>query len=117
MAITMLIVDDHPSFRSSARRLLEDAGYDIVGEAHDGGSGLTAARKLRPAIVLLDVYLPDLDGFEIARRLASDDDPPAVVLISSHHRDDFAALVERSGARGFLPKAELSGPALAALLG
>ena len=113
----MLIVDDHPSFRSSARRLLEDAGYDVVGEAHDGASALTAARKLQPAVVLLDVYLPDLDGFDIARRLTSNDDPPAVVLTSSHDRDDFAALVERSGACGFVPKAELSGPALAALLG
>ena len=113
----MLIVDDHPSFRSSARRLLEDAGYDVVGEAQDGASALTAARTLQPAVVLLDVYLPDLDGFDIARRLTSDDDPPAVVLTSSYDRNDFASLVERSGARGFLPKAELSGPALAALLG
>ena len=116
MTRSVLIVDDHPSFRASARRVLEDAGYDVVGEAHDGASALTAARRLRPAIVLVDIRLPDLDGFEIARRLTRDDHPPAVVLTSSHDPDDFTGMIARSGARGFLPKAELSGPALAAVL-
>jgi DNA-binding NarL/FixJ family response regulator len=116
MARTVLIVDDHPSFRASARRVLEDAGYDVVGEAHDGASALAAARELRPAVVLLDVQLPDLDGFEVALRLTGKADAPAVVLTSSRDRDDFVGMVTRSGARGFLPKSELSGPALAALL-
>ena len=71
MAQTVLIVDDHPSFRSSARRVLEEAGYDVVGEAPDGASALAAARALRPAIVLLDIRLPDVDGFEIALRLGA----------------------------------------------
>lgn len=96
--------------------MLEEAGYDVVGEAPDGASALAAARALRPAIVLLDIRLPDVDGFEIALRLRGADDPPAVVLTSSHDGEDFAAMIGRSGARGFLPKAELSGPALAALL-
>ncbi|HEX5191224.1 MAG TPA: response regulator transcription factor [Solirubrobacteraceae bacterium] len=117
MASTILIVDDHPGFRASARRMLEDAGYDVVAEAADGTSALAAARDLHPAVVLLDVYLPDLDGFEVAARLADGDDPPAVVLTSSHEADDFADSVTRSGARGFLSKRELSGPALAAMLG
>ena len=69
MAMTVLIVDDHPSFRTSARRILEDAGYDVVGEAGDGQAGLDAARSLRPAVVLLDVQLPDLDGFDVAAEL------------------------------------------------
>jgi DNA-binding NarL/FixJ family response regulator len=116
MTQTVLIVDDHPSFRSSARRVLEDGGYEVVGEAHDGTSALTAARELRPAIVLLDVQLPDVDGFEVALRLTRGDDPPAVVLISSHDREDLAGMIEASAARGFLSKADLSGPALAALL-
>ena len=114
---TILIVDDHPGFRASARRMLEDAGYEVVAEAADGTSALAAARDLHPAVVLLDVYLPDLDGFEVAVRLADGDDPPAVVLTSSHEADDFAESVAQSGARGFLPKWELSGPALAAMLG
>ena len=116
MAQTVLIVDDHPSFRSSARRVLEDAGYDVVGEAADGASALAAARELRPAVVLLDIQLPDLDGFEVALRLTSELDPPAVVLTSSHDGSDFAGMITPCGARGFLAKAELSGPALAALV-
>ena len=116
MVTTVLIVDDQPSFRSSARRVLDDAGYDVVGEASDGASALTVAMELRPAVVLLDVHLPDLDGFEVASRLTNDVEPPAVVLTSIHDRSDFAGMIEASGARGFLPKSELSGPAFAALL-
>jgi DNA-binding NarL/FixJ family response regulator len=116
MPTTILIVDDHPSFRVSARRILEDAGYDVIGEAGDGQAGLAAARSLRPAVVLLDVQLPDLDGFDVAAELMTDADPPAIVMTSSRDGSDFAGLVTRSGARGFLPKSELSGKALAALL-
>lgn len=116
MSRTVLIVDDHPSFRTSARRILEDAGYDVVGEAPDGESALAAVRSLRPAIVLLDVQLPDLDGFEVALRLTAESDPPAVVMTSSRDGSDFGTLVDSSGARGFVPKGELSGSALAALV-
>jgi DNA-binding NarL/FixJ family response regulator len=113
---TVLIVDDHPSFRASARRVLEDAGYDVIGEAQDGRSALTAARDLRPELVLLDVELPDLDGFEVALRLADNDEAPAVIMTSSRDGGEFGGMLAVSGARGFLPKGELSGPALAALL-
>jgi DNA-binding NarL/FixJ family response regulator len=116
MPTTILIVDDHPSFRTSARRILEDAGYDVIGEAGDGRGGLDAARSLRPAVVLLDVQLPDLDGFDVAKQLTAEPDPPAIVMTSSRDGSDFVGLVTRSGARGFLPKSELSGDALAALL-
>jgi DNA-binding NarL/FixJ family response regulator len=117
VARTVLIVDDHESFRTSARRVLQDAGYEVVGEVADGAGALVAARRLRPAIVLLDIRLSDIDGFEVAQRLTGDADPPAVVLISSHDRAEFAEMIARSSARGFLPKADLSGPALDALLG
>jgi DNA-binding NarL/FixJ family response regulator len=116
MVTTVLIVDDHPSFRISARRVLEDAGYQVIGEAQDGESALAAAEALRPAVILLDVQLPDLDGFEVALRLTAEEDAPAVVLTSSRDGGDFGGMVADSGARGFLPKGELSGPALAALL-
>jgi DNA-binding NarL/FixJ family response regulator len=116
MPTTILIVDDHPSFRASARRILEEAGYDVVGEAADGESGLAAARSLHPAVVLLDVQLPDLDGFDVAERLAHDLQAPAVVMTSSRDAGDFIGMVNRSGARGFVAKNELSGPALDALL-
>ena len=113
--VHVLIVDDHPSFRANARALLEAEGFEVVGEAEDGASALRAVHELSPELVLLDVQLPDLDGFEVARRL-TEDGGPAVVLVSSRDGSDFGPLVERSGARGFIPKAELSGAALSALL-
>ena len=116
VATTVLIVDDHPSFRSCARALLEAEGFQVVGEASDGESALRAAAELRPDLVLLDVQLPDLDGFEVAARLTNGGAGPAVVLVSSRDGSDFGPLVERSGARGFIPKAELSGATLSSLL-
>ena len=116
MQPTVLIVDDHPSFRSFARTMLEAEGFRVVGEATDAAGALAAVIELRPAIVLLDVQLPDLDGFEVAARLTNGGAGPAVVLVSSRDGSDFGPLVERSGARGFIPKAELSGAALLSLL-
>jgi DNA-binding NarL/FixJ family response regulator len=116
MPLSVLIVDDHPSFRAGARRLLEGEGYDVVGEAVDGAGGLAAARDLRPDVVLLDVQLPDLDGFEVSSRLATDEAPPAVVLVSSRDGADYGSLADRSGALGFIPKSQLSGATIEALL-
>jgi DNA-binding NarL/FixJ family response regulator len=117
MGKTVLIVDDHPSFRASARRMLEAAGYEVVGEAEDGGTALEAARRLRPDLVLLDVRLPDLDGFEVARRLLdANSRTPQIVLTSSHDSSDLGEAVGASGVRGFIHKGELSGAALAAVL-
>jgi CheY-like chemotaxis protein len=113
---SILIVDDQLRFRATARRSLARGGFDVVGEAADGADALEAVARLRPDVVLLDVQLPDTDGFEIAARLAMTGDSPTVVLTSSRDAADFGDLVARSGARGFIPKAELSGPALAALL-
>ena len=115
MTTSVLIVDDHPSFRATARMLLEAEGYAVVGEAPDGLSGITAARELHPDLVLLDVNLPDLDGFDVAARLTNGSGP-AVVLVSSRDSSDFGPLVARSGARGFISKSDLSGATLAALL-
>ena len=113
MATSVLIVDDHPSFRASARMLLEAEGYEVVGEAADGMSALRAVRELRPDVVLLDVQLPDIDGPEVAARLAANGSGPAIVLTSSRDLEDIGAL---GGVRGFIPKSELSGAALEALL-
>jgi DNA-binding NarL/FixJ family response regulator len=113
---TVLIVDDHPSFRSFARTLLTAEGYEVVGEAEDGETAIEAARRLHPEVMLLDVQLPDIDGFEVASRLTANGGAPAIVLTSSRDSADFGELVAASGARGFVPKAELSGAALAALL-
>jgi DNA-binding NarL/FixJ family response regulator len=115
MALSVLIVDDHPSFRASARVLLEAEGFDVIGEAADGASGIAEAARLRPDLVLLDVQLPDIDGFDVAARLANGAGP-AIVLVSSRDSSDFGPLVSRSGARGFGPKAELSGARIHELL-
>jgi DNA-binding NarL/FixJ family response regulator len=113
---TVLIVDDHPSFRATARVLLEAEGFEVVGEAQDGASALERARELRPEVVLLDVQLPDLDGFEVAARLTDGGAGPRVVLVSSRDRADYGSMIEESGASGFIAKADLCGPALADLI-
>src|SRR5437868_811189 len=116
MGRTVLIVDDHPSFRASARRMLEADGYDVVGEAADGTSAIDAARALRPDLVLLDVRLPDFDGFQVAERLAANGRTPAIVLTSSRDRSDFGYDIDACAADGFIPKSELSAEAIALLI-
>jgi DNA-binding NarL/FixJ family response regulator len=116
MATTILIVDDHPSFRATARMLLESEGFEVIGEAEDGASALRAVQELAPQVILLDVQLPDIDGFEVASRLNPNGAWPAIVLTSSRDVNDLGALADREGVRGFIPKSELSGAALEALL-
>jgi DNA-binding NarL/FixJ family response regulator len=116
MPTTVLIVDDHAGFRANARAVLESEGFRVVGEAASGAEALEAIADEAPEVVLLDVQLPDADGFELAARLTANGSKVNVVLVSSRDYSDFAHLIERSGARGFVPKAELSGSRLAALL-
>jgi DNA-binding NarL/FixJ family response regulator len=111
----VLIVDDHQPFRAIARELLEDAGYIVAGEAADAGEALAAVATHAPDAVLLDVQLPDRDGFAVATALAAVDGP-AVVLISSREADDYGKRIAACGARGFIPKSKLSAAAFAALL-
>jgi DNA-binding NarL/FixJ family response regulator len=96
--------------------LLEAAGFSVVGEAPDGHEAIAAAQRLKPELVLLDVQLPDLDGFEVAARLADSGLDSVVVLISSRDAADYAPLLKRSRARAFIPKAELSAAVLGGLL-
>jgi two-component system, NarL family, nitrate/nitrite response regulator NarL len=111
-----MIVDDHADFRSSARELLEAEGFEVVGEAADGESALVTIGRLRPRIVLLDIQLPGIDGFEVAERLAAVGDPPAVVLISTRAVSSYRRRLAGSPVRGFISKSELSGNALSALV-
>jgi DNA-binding NarL/FixJ family response regulator len=112
VAARVLIVDDHAPFRSLARRLLVAGGFQVVGEAADGADALSAARDLAPDVVLLDVQLPDIDGFVVAERIAGRQGAPIIVLVSSRARLDYGSRVDASRARGFIAKAELSGEAL-----
>jgi DNA-binding NarL/FixJ family response regulator len=116
MRPTVLIVDDHADFRASARGLLEADGFDVVGEAADGKQAISEVERLRPDVVLLDVQLPDVDGFAIAERLAAQGSGAAVVLISSREAAAYGPRLQAAAAKGFIAKRELSGEALAALL-
>ena len=107
MPQTVLILDDHAGFRAQARRLLECEGYRVIGEAADCASALRSASELDPDLVLVDVYLPDADGFELTARLVAREDPPAVVLISSRDGAELERCVSECGAHGFVSKSEL----------
>lgn len=116
MTDTVMIVDDHPGFRESARTLLEAEGFRVVAEAGDGAEALRLAAEHAPGIVILDVGLPDMLGFDVARHLAEGPAPPCVVLVSSRDASDFGGLVAESGACGFVPKWQLSGAAVLGLV-
>jgi DNA-binding NarL/FixJ family response regulator len=113
----ILVVDDHAGFRSCARELLTAEGFDVVGEGEDGAAGLALAAELEPDLVLLDIQLPDIDGFEVASRLLAQNRDLKIVLISSRDRNAYGSLIETSGAVGFISKGELSGGTIARLLG
>src|SRR5512133_491505 len=100
----VLVVDDHPSFRHFATKLLQAGGFDVVGEAGDGASALAEARRLQPELVLLDVLLPDMSGFVVAEALAGDSHQPRVVLVSSRSASELGAALDESPAAGFLTK-------------
>ena len=113
---TVLIVDDHAAFRSLARELLQADGYEVVGEAKDGRAGIDAAHSLQPDVVLLDVRLPDMDGFQVANRLTSNGCNCAVVVTSSSDDPLYPERARGCGARGFVAKHDVSGAALDRLL-
>jgi DNA-binding NarL/FixJ family response regulator len=104
----LLIVDDNPDFCRLAQLLLEMDGYEVVGAEHDGASGLAAAEALSPEVVLLDVNLPDVSGFDLATQLTREHPSAIVLLTSTHDREDFERLALDSGAHGFISKAELT---------
>lgn len=116
MSPTVLIIDDHAAFRAGVRELLKADGYDVIGEAVDGAAGLAAADRLAPDVVLLDVRLPDMDGFEVAGELAARGCAAAIVVTSSSDDPLYPARAAGSGARGFVAKHDVCGAALDHLL-
>jgi DNA-binding NarL/FixJ family response regulator len=116
MRSRVLLVDDHSVFRTRARMLLEAAGYDVVGEAGDAAGAVYESHRLEPDVVLLDVQLPDGDGFTVADELSRTEHPPRVVLISSREASDYGSRLAHARAEGFIFKPDLSRASLAACL-
>ncbi len=111
MDATVLIVDDDPAFRVLARRMIEDAGLTVTGEAADGGSALAEAAAARPDAILVDVSLPDRDGYDLCRELARLPWRPRLLLTSS---DSDAG--DANGAVPFVAKQDLANAPLRELL-
>ena len=111
-----MIVDDNLEFLASAEVMLGEEGFDVVGCISDASRAVDEVRRLQPAVVLLDVQLPLLNGFELARQLAQLDPRPIVILISSRDQAAYGSELRRAPVRGFISKWELSGDALAAMV-
>ena len=117
MATSVLIVDDDPTFRVLASRLLADAGLVVVGEAENVAEGLSMAREIKPDAALVDVGLPDGDGFGLSRQLTALPWRPRVVLTSVEADIGLDGAVRGAGAEAFVHKADLPNAPLARLLG
>jgi NarL family two-component system response regulator LiaR len=103
--IRVLIVDDHQVVRQGLRYVLEDeVDIEVVGEANDGNAALEAIARLKPDVVLLDLKMPELDGFGVLEQLQATALRPAVIVLTSYADDDMAIEAVRGGATSYLPK-------------
>ena len=116
MPVSVLVVDDDAEFRALAVLLLRSRGYEVVGETADAASAVDAAVSLRPSAILLDVNLPDRDGFWVAEALKEAGIGARVLLTSAAMTEVSARALERCGAVGFVPKSELATTDLSGLL-
>ncbi|GII95735.1 response regulator [Sinosporangium siamense] len=103
-ALRVMVVDDHPMWRDAVARDLENADYDVVATVGEGRQALRIAATIRPDLVILDLWLPDIQGAEVARGLAASDSPPRVLVLSAsgEHEDVLEAV--KAGASGYLVK-------------
>jgi DNA-binding NarL/FixJ family response regulator len=100
----VLVVDDHDGFRAQLRGVLDKAGIDVVGEARSGAEALELVEKARPDVVVMDLHMPGMDGFEATRRLAAAKPPVRVVVLTISDRDDDVIRAVLAGASGYLLK-------------
>ena len=104
----VLTVDDHPGFRTVAREVVSATpGFTAVGEASDGAAALEAIDRLHPALVIVDVRMPGMSGFEVARRISEANPDTVVLLVSSHDLAEGAAAARACGARAFIRKEQM----------
>jgi DNA-binding response OmpR family regulator len=103
MSSSVLIIDDELSIRVLVRMILEDDGYSVF-EAETGQQGLDIAEAEQPDLVLLDIRLPDIDGWEVLRRLCARSPAPRVVIMSAHSSHPTLERAKREGSSGYLVK-------------
>jgi CheY-like chemotaxis protein len=116
MPRSVLVVDDDAGFRDLATRILTSWGHAVIGEAGSVAEALAQATRLRPDVVLVDIGLPDGDGFSLTEQLVAMPWAVRVVLISSQADRATVAAARRAGADSFLPKDELSSALLRQLI-
>ncbi len=105
---TVLIVDDHEGYRTFLAKLLEGESLTVCGTTGDGESALDVVRDVEPDVVVLDVQLPGIDGFEVAKRIAEYPHHPVVILTSTRDAEDFGSRIALAPVLGFVPKHEMS---------
>jgi FixJ family two-component response regulator len=116
MPITVLVVDDDAEFQALCVLLLRSCGYDVVGKAADAASAVDAAVSLRPSAILLDVNLPDRDGFWVAAALNDAGVKARILLTSSQPIDMSSHALAQYGAAAFIAKTDLATADLSDLL-
>ena len=105
MTIRLLLVDDEDLVRFGLRTILDlSDDIDVVGEAADGAQAISAARALRPEVVLMDIRMPRVDGLAATRQILDQPDPPKVVILTTFHLDEYVYSALQAGASGFLLK-------------
>jgi DNA-binding NarL/FixJ family response regulator len=102
--VRTLLVDDHPAFLEAARRFLATLPVQVVGEAHSGREALRLLDALQPALLLLDLALPEGDGLTVLRQVKARPSPPRVVVVTLHDQEEIRAAAEDAGADGFVGK-------------
>jgi DNA-binding NarL/FixJ family response regulator len=116
MPLSVLLIDDDPTFRALARRVLTRSGCDVVGESGNGKEARADAEHLRPDAMLVDVGLPDEDGVALARALAALPWGPRVLIVSVDADATTPLAAQAAGALGFVPKHDLPGAGLSLLI-
>jgi DNA-binding NarL/FixJ family response regulator len=117
VGLRVLIVDDNAPFRAVARALLENGGFVVAGQADCGAAAIEQASAVLPDVVLLDIGLPDMDGFSVCRALRAAHPAAAVVFCSVRDAEHYGDAIAQSTAVGFLAKSRLSAAGLLAALG
>ncbi len=103
--IRVVVADDHPAFRRGLELMLVDFDdLQVVGAAETGARAVELAGSLTPDVVLMDLRMPDLDGIEATRQLASNEGAPAIVVLTMFEDDDSVFAAMRAGAHGYLLK-------------